>query len=52
MLLTKAYDIAGIYMETRGGKGTIRQLNSEWKIKPRIAVAEDVAFSTRTTGLH
>jgi len=46
-VLTKGYDFAGVYQETRGGQGIIKKLVSEWRIKNGIAEAEDVALSTR-----
>jgi AsmA protein len=46
-VLTKGYDFAGVYKETRGGQGIIRKLVSEWKIKNGIAEAKDVALSTK-----
>ena len=46
-VLTKGYDFAGVYQETRGGQGMIKKLVSEWRIKNGIAEAEDVALSTR-----
>jgi len=45
--LTKGYDFAGVYKETRGGQGIIKKLVSEWRIKNGIAEAEDVALSTK-----
>ncbi len=46
-VLTKGYDFAGVYKETRGGQGMIKKLVSEWRIKNGIAEAEDVALSTQ-----
>jgi uncharacterized protein involved in outer membrane biogenesis len=46
-VLTKGYDFAGVYKETRGGQGIIKKLVSEWRIKNGIAEAEDVALSTK-----
>jgi AsmA protein len=46
-VLTKGYDFAGVYKETRGGQGIIKKLVSEWRIKNGIAEAEDVALSTQ-----
>jgi len=46
-VLTKGYDFAGVYQETRGGQGIVKKLVSEWRIKNGIAEAEDVALSTR-----
>jgi AsmA protein len=46
-VLTKGYDFAGVYQETRGGQGMIKNLVSEWRIKNGIAEAEDVALSTK-----
>jgi AsmA protein len=45
--LTKGYDFAGVYRESGGGKGSIKKLVSDWKIKNGIAEAEDVALSTK-----
>lgn len=45
--LTKGYDFAGVYKETRGGEGTVRRLVSEWKVKNSVAEAEDVALATK-----
>ncbi|HKZ57725.1 MAG TPA: AsmA family protein, partial [Thermodesulfovibrionales bacterium] len=46
-VLTKGYDFAGVYQETRGGQGIVKKLVSEWRIKNGIAEAEDVALSTK-----
>jgi uncharacterized protein involved in outer membrane biogenesis len=46
-VLTKGYDFAGVYKETRGGQGIIKKLVSEWRIKNGIAEAKDVALSTQ-----
>jgi len=46
-VLTKGYDFASIYIETRGGQETIEKLVSKWRIKNGIAEAEDVALSTK-----
>jgi uncharacterized protein involved in outer membrane biogenesis len=50
-VLTKGYDFAGVYKETRGGEGNIKKLVSEWRIKNGIAEAEDVALSTKRNRL-
>jgi AsmA protein len=50
-VLTKGYDFAGVYQETRGGQGIVKKLVSEWRIKNGIAKAEDVALSTKTNRL-
>ena len=45
--LTKSYNSASLYQESRGGKGIIRKLVSVWKVKSNIAVATDVALASR-----
>jgi len=45
--LTKGYDFAGVYKESRGGMGSIKKLVSAWRIKNGVAEAEDVALSTK-----
>jgi len=50
-MLTKGYDFAGVYKETKGGQGIIKELVSEWRIKNGIAEAEDVALSTKRNRL-
>lgn len=46
-LLTKGYDFGSVYKASLGGKSTIRELVSDWKVKNGVAEAKDVAFSTR-----
>jgi uncharacterized protein involved in outer membrane biogenesis len=46
-VLTKGYDFAGVYKETKGGQGIIEKLVSDWKIRNGSAEAEDVALSTK-----
>jgi uncharacterized protein involved in outer membrane biogenesis len=46
-VLTKGYNFAGVYKESRGGKGSIKKLVSAWKITNSVAEAEDVALSTK-----
>ena len=46
-VLTKGYDFAGVYQESRGGQGIIQKLASEWTIRNSIAEARDVALSTK-----
>ena len=50
-VLTKGYDFASVYKETKGGQGIIKELVSEWRIKTGIAEAEDVALSTKRNRL-
>ncbi len=50
-VLTKGYDFASVYKETRGGQGIVKKLVSEWRIKNGIAEAEDVALSTKRNRL-
>lgn len=46
-LLTKGYDFGSLYEASLGGKSTIPELVSDWKVKNGVAEAKDVAFSTR-----
>ena len=46
-LLTKSYNLARLYEESQGGKGIIRKLVSDWKVKNGIAEARDVAFASK-----
>jgi len=45
--LTKSYNFASLYKESRGGKGVIRKLVSLWKVKKGVAGAADVALATK-----
>ncbi len=46
-VLTKSYNFASLYEESRGGKGIIRKLVSDWKVKNGIAEALDVALASK-----
>ncbi len=46
-VLTKSYNFASLYEESQGGKGIIRKLVSDWKIKNGIAEARDVALASK-----
>ncbi|MDH3574063.1 MAG: AsmA family protein [Desulfobacteraceae bacterium] len=45
--LTKSYNFARLYEESQGGKGIIRKLVSDWKVKKGIAEALDVALASK-----
>ncbi len=45
-VLTKSYNFASLYEESRGGKGIIRKLVSLWKVNHGIAEANDVALAS------
>ena len=45
--LTKSYNFASLYEESQGGKGIIRKLVSDWKVKKGIAEALDVALASK-----
>ena len=45
--LTKSYNSASLYAESKGGKGIIRKLVSVWKVNDGIAVATDVALASK-----
>ncbi len=45
--LTKSYNFADLYKESRGGKGTIKKLVSIWKIRDGVAEASDVALASK-----
>lgn len=44
--ITKGYDYAGVFVESRGGQCGVRRLVSKWKIKNGTAETDDVALST------
>jgi len=46
-VLTKSYNFASLYEESQGGKGIIRKLVSDWKVKNGIAEALDVALASK-----
>ena len=46
-VVTKGYDLGGLYKASVGGETTIQRLVSDWKIAKGIARAEDVAFTTK-----
>ncbi|MGD9234899.1 MAG: AsmA family protein, partial [Desulfobacterales bacterium] len=46
-VLTKSYNLASLYEESQGGKGSIRELVSVWKVKKGIAEALDVALASK-----
>jgi AsmA protein len=46
-VLTKSYNFGSVYEESRGGKGSISQLVSIWKVKNGIAGATDVALASK-----
>ncbi len=46
-VLTKSYNFASLYEESRGGKGIISKLVSIWKVNNGIAGATDVALATK-----
>jgi len=46
-VLTKSYNFARLYEESQGGKGIIRKLVSVWKVQNGIAVARDVALTSK-----
>lgn len=46
-VLTKSYNFAGLYEESKGGKGIIRKLVSVWKVKNGIAETRDVALASK-----
>jgi uncharacterized protein involved in outer membrane biogenesis len=46
-VLTKSFNFASLYEESRGGKGIIRKLVSVWKVKNGIADASDVALASK-----
>jgi AsmA protein len=43
----KGYHYGDVYYQTRGGRGTITQFVSHWKIKDGVADATDCALATR-----
>ncbi|MCL5024225.1 MAG: AsmA family protein [Nitrospirae bacterium] len=43
----KGYRYGDVYSQTRGGRGTITQFISHWKIKDGVADAADCALATR-----
>jgi len=45
--LTKSYNFARLYEESQGGKGIIRKLVSDWKVKKGTAEALDVALASK-----
>jgi AsmA protein len=46
-VLTKSYNLTRLYQESQGGKGIIRKLVSDWKVKNGIAEARDVALASK-----
>jgi uncharacterized protein involved in outer membrane biogenesis len=46
-VLTKSYNLTRLYEESQGGKGIIRKLVSDWKVKNGIAEARDVALASK-----
>jgi uncharacterized protein involved in outer membrane biogenesis len=46
-VLTKSYNFASVYEESRGGQGTVSKFVSSWKVKNGIAGATDVALATK-----
>jgi uncharacterized protein involved in outer membrane biogenesis len=46
-VLTKIYNFTSLYKESQGGKGIIRKLVSDWKVKNGIAEARDVALASK-----
>ncbi len=46
-VLTKSYNFASVYKESRVGKRSITKLVSTWNVKNGIAVAADAAFATK-----
>jgi uncharacterized protein involved in outer membrane biogenesis len=46
-VLTKSYNLTRLYEELQGGKGIIRKLVSDWKVKNGIAEARDVALASK-----
>ncbi len=45
-VLTKSFNFARLYEESRGGKGVIKKLVSVWKVKNGIAEAVDTALAS------
>ena len=45
--ITKSYNFTSLYKESQGGKGIIRKLVSDWKVKNGIAEARDVALASK-----
>ena len=43
----KGYRYGDVYYQTRGGRGTITQFVSQWKVKDGVAEATDCALATR-----
>ncbi|MHB8845688.1 MAG: AsmA family protein [Nitrospirota bacterium] len=46
-VLTKGFNFASLYEESRGGKGAVRKLVSVWNVTNGIAGADDVALATK-----
>ncbi len=46
-LFTKSFNFVRLYEESQGGKGVIKKLVSEWKVKSGIAKAVDVALASK-----
>ena len=46
-VITKSYNFASLYEESRGGKGVVRKVVSVWKVKKGIAEALDVALASK-----
>jgi hypothetical protein len=44
--LSKGYDFASVYKETRGGQTRVSRLLSDWRVRDGVASAEDVAMRT------
>lgn len=49
--LTKGYEFEEVYRESGAGEGTIRKAISNWRVENGVAMAEDVAFSTKENRL-